>query len=184
MDAIEAFADHVARTEFDDLPIAAVTAARTYILDSFGVGIVGSAAPQVDELRYAAAGWGSADDARVWVSGERLPAPSAAFVNAYQIHNSEFDCVHEGAVVHCVTVVLASAMAVAERQGNVTGRELINAVTLGVDIACHLGVAATSGLRFFRPATAGTFGAAMAGIEGAQYIFRRGQDSTTTHHDV
>jgi 2-methylcitrate dehydratase PrpD len=162
MDAIEVFADHVVGTEFADLPDDAVAAARTFILDSFGVGVVGSAAPQVDELRRAAAQWGTGDDARVWVSGERLPAPSAAFINAYQIHNSEFDCVHEGAVVHCVTVVLASAMAVAERLGGVKGSELINAVVLGVDIACHLGLAATSGLRFFRPATAGIFGATVA----------------------
>jgi 2-methylcitrate dehydratase PrpD len=83
--------------------------------------------------------------------------------NAYQIHNSEFDCVHEEAVVHAVTVVLPSVLAVAERNGGISGRDLILAVMLGVDIACHLGVAARSGLRFFRPATAGAF-AATAGI--------------------
>lgn len=161
MDAIEKFADHVADTGFEDLPPEAVEAARTFILDSFGVGMVGSAAPQVDELRCAAALWGSGSDARVWVSGERLPAPQAAFMNAYQTHNSEFDCVHEAAVVHCVTVVLAGVMAVAEREKGFSGKDLITAITLGVDTACNLGIAATSGLRFFRPATAGIFAAAM-----------------------
>ena len=35
------------------------------------------------------------------------------------------------------------------------------AVARGADVACVLGVAAKSGLRFFRPATAGTFAATM-----------------------
>ena len=98
---------------------SASEATRTFIQDSLGVGIVGSAAPQVDEMRRAAALWGESEDARVWVSGESLPAPSAAFLNAFLTHNSEFDCVHEPAVVHCVTVVLAACMAVAERHGGV-----------------------------------------------------------------
>jgi len=161
MDAIEIFADHVLRSDFDSLSQDAVEATRTFIQDSLGVGIVGSAAPQVDEMRRAAALWGAGDDARVWVSGESLPAPSAAFMNAFLTHNSEFDCVHEPAVVHCVTVVLAACMAVAERQGGVNGRALMAAVALGVDVACVLGVASKSGLRFFRPATAGTFAATM-----------------------
>ena len=161
MDAIEIFADHVLRSDFDSLSPNAVEATRTFIQDSLGVGIVGSAAPQVDEMRRAAALWGAGNDARVWVFGETLPAPSVAFLNAFLTHNSEFDCVHEPAVVHCVTVVLAACMAVAERQGGVNGRSLMTAVALGVDIACVLGMASKSGLRFFRPATAGTFAATM-----------------------
>jgi aconitate decarboxylase len=161
MDAIEAFADYVAGTNYENLPPEAVAATLTFIQDSFGVGIVGSAAPQVDEVRRAARLWGLGDDARVWVSGERLPAQATAFVNAFQTHNSEFDCIHEGAVVHCVTVVLAATTAIAERQQNVSGKDLMLAVALGVDVACVLGLAATSGLKFFRPATAGTFAATM-----------------------
>ena len=159
MDAIARFAAHVAATEYDDLPAAAVTAAKTFILDSLGVGLAGSTGPWVAELITTARQWGAGEDARVWTWGARLPAPAAALVNAYQIHNSEFDCVHEAAVVHPLTVVLASVMAVAERHGGVGGRELIAAVALGVDVACHIGLASRAGLRFFRPGTAGAFGA-------------------------
>ena len=163
MDAIAKFAEHVCATRFDDLSDDAVQAAKTFILDSLGVGLAGSAGPWVEELIASQQLWGTGDDARVWVHGQRLPAPAAAMCNAYQIHNSEFDCVHEAAVVHAVTVVLPSVLAVAERDGGVDGRALILAVALGVDIACHLGVATQSGLRFFRPGTAGAF-AAVAGI--------------------
>ena len=69
---------------------------------------------------------------------------------------------HEEAVVHAMTVVLPVAIAGAERMRGVSGKDLITAVTLGVDVAAGLGVAATTGLRFFRPATAGAFGGTAA----------------------
>jgi 2-methylcitrate dehydratase PrpD len=114
------------------------------------------------ELAETQATWGHGGEARVWGNGKRLPAPAAAMCNAYQVHNSEFDCVHEEAVVHAMSAVLPVAFAGAERMKGVSGRELIAAVALGVDVAAGLGVAASTGLRFFRPATAGTFGATAA----------------------
>jgi aconitate decarboxylase len=162
MDAIAAFAEHVVRTGFDDLPDDAVAAAKTLILDSLGVGVVGSAGPWAGELIRSASGWGRGEDARVWVHGARLPAPAAALCNAYQIHNSEFDCIHERAVVHPMAVLLAAALAHAERAGGVSGRDLLTAVALGVDVGTSLGIASKAPLRFFRPATAGAFAATAA----------------------
>ncbi|MEZ5931082.1 MAG: MmgE/PrpD family protein [Alphaproteobacteria bacterium] len=161
-DGIGAFADHVIATGFDALPPSAVQAAKTFILDGFGVGVAGSAGRWLDGLIASARLQGHGEDARVWVFGDPLPASAAALVNAYQMHVSEFDCVHEGAVVHAMTVPLASAMAEAERLGGIDGRTLITAAVLGVDVASHLGVASREKLRFFRPATAGAFGAVAA----------------------
>jgi aconitate decarboxylase len=162
MDAIATFADHVARTRYEDLPEAAVAAAKTFILDTLGVGLAGSNGPRSPELAAAQALSGTGTAARVWGNGARLPAPAAALCNAYQAHCSEFDCVHEKAVVHAMTAVLAAAFAGAERSGGVSGRDLILAATLGVDLAAGLGIASETGLRFFRPATAGAFGATAA----------------------
>ncbi len=173
MDPISTFADHVLATDYAALPPEAVNSAKTFILDSLGVGLIGSVGPWMAELIACQQMWGLGDDARVWSHGTKLPAPAAAMCNAYQVHNSEYDCVHEQAVVHPVTVVLPAVMAVGERMGGVSGRNLITAVTLGVDVACHLGVAATSGLRFFRPGTAGAF----AGVSGIAKV--RGFDRET-----
>ena len=52
----------------------------------------------------------------------RLPAAGAAFLNAWQMHNQEFDCLHEGAVVHAMASVLPAALAVAETRGGISGR--------------------------------------------------------------
>ena len=159
MDAIAAIADHVARTPFQNLPSSAIRATKTFILDTLGVGIAGSSGPLASELAEIQETWGRLEGgARVWGNGKYLPAMAAAMSNAYQVHNSEFDCVHEQAVVHAMTVVLPVALAGAERRKGISGKDLITAVTLGVDVAAGLGVAATTGLRFFRPATAGAFG--------------------------
>ena len=162
MDAIAAFADHVVATRFQDLPAEALSAAKIFILDTLGVGIAGSGSHGARRLADVQEEWGRGEEARVWGNGKRLPAPAAAFCNAYQAHSSEFDCVHEEAVVHAMTVVLPVAIASAERMRGVSGETMVTAVTLGVDVAASLGVAATSGLRFFRPATAGAFGATAA----------------------
>ena len=159
-DAIRFFAEHVSRTRFEDLPAAAVRAARIFMLDTIGVGLAGSNGPRVAGLIESAAATMGEGPARCWGHRRTLSAPGAAMINGYQIHNSEFDCVHEAAVIHPMTVCLAAVMAHADRNGGVGGSDLITAVVLGVDTACHLGVATTTGLRFFRPATAGIFAAA------------------------
>ena len=159
-DAIWRFAEHVAGTDYDDLPESAAAATRTFLLDTLGVGVAGSSGPWTRRLVETQRQSCPGDQARVWSHGDRLSAAGAAACNGYQIHNGEFDCVHEGAVVHTFTVPVAAALAWAEREGGIGGRDFLTALALGVDVACHLGVASLSPLRFFRPATAGAFGAA------------------------
>ncbi|MEM9355184.1 MAG: MmgE/PrpD family protein [Pseudomonadota bacterium] len=162
MDSIASFARHVVGRGYNDLPETARSAAKKLILDTIGVGIVGSSGPMATELAQLHASGEGAGDARVWSLGTQLPPAAAALCNAYQIHNSEFDCVHEEAVAHVLSAVLPASLAHAERVGGVSGTQLIEAVVLGVDVASCLGVAAQSGLRFFRPGTVGGFGAAAA----------------------
>ena len=161
-DAISALAAHAAGTRYRDLPPAAVAATKTFLLDSIGVGVAGSAGTWADTLVECLGGWGRGDEATVLACAEHFPAPSAALANAYQIHNSEFDCVHEGAVVHAMTAVTAAALAHAERRGGVSGARLAAALAVGVDVACHIGAASRAALTFFRPGTAGGFGATAA----------------------
>ena len=163
-DSVWHFAEHVASVQRKDIPADAISSAKTFLLDSLGVGVVGSAAPYVDELTTAgsASGLDPSRSARVLASGKRLSPPAAALVNAFQIHNSEFDCVHEAAVVHPMAVLLGAMTAFADAEGNVSGQDFITALVLGVDVAAGLGVGSKSPLKFFRPATAGGFGAAAA----------------------
>ncbi|AOS98318.1 MmgE/PrpD family protein [Microbulbifer aggregans] len=154
--------DHVAGAQFQDLDRVAVDACKTFILDSIGVGISGSRLPLAAQLLVTAHSWGAAvkgSVASVWGTGVSLPVANAAMVNAYQIHNQEFDCVHERAVVHPMAVILSAILADAEAR-EVDGRALLLAVALAVDVATVLGMSASSPMRFFRPGTAGCIGAA------------------------
>ena len=126
-DAIEAFAEHVVVTDWDDLPDAAITAAKIFILDSFGVGMAGTGGPYVKEWIDGFAGLVPGTQARVWGYDQTLAAPAAAAVNGYFIHNSEYDCVHEKAVIHPMTVILSATMAYADAIGGVSGKDLIMA---------------------------------------------------------
>ncbi len=154
----ERFAAHAAGLRFEDLPAAAVERAKVFILDTIGVGVAGSTAAGADELEGVAAGWGRGEEVPVWGRRLRLPAGSAVFLNAFQVHCQEYDCVCEAAVLHPLATLLPAVLAVAEAR-TVSGRELITAVAVGTDVAGYLGIAAKQALRFFRPATAGGFGA-------------------------
>ena len=163
MDAIARFAEHVAETRFEALPHEAVTAAETFVLDTIGVGIGGSSGPKAEELaRLQAEPAPGAPAAYVWSHARRVAPEAAAMCNAYQVHNSEYDCLHEEAVAHVMSAVVPAAIAEAERSGGIDGRRFIEAVVVGVDVASNLGIASASGLRFFRPATVGAFGATAA----------------------
>lgn len=138
------------------------------LADTLTVGVAGATAPGMDGVLSVARGWGQGNEARLLGRNERLPATSAAYVNGFAIHALEWDAVHEGAVVHAMTAVVAALLAVIDRRGGCDADEAVAALVTGVDIACGLGLAATGGLRFFRPAIAGIYGAAaaVARVEG------------------
>ena len=169
LDRIAAF---VTDARFDDLSAHDLGKTRTFLLDTLGVGIAGSSGAAVSALKQTVSQWGTGEEATVWVTGERLPAQAAAMVNAYQIHCLEYDCVHEGAVVHPMATVLSALMAYVERRSGagrpVSGEDFLLALAIGVDIAALMGIAALGPVRFFRPATAGGWGAtaAIARLEG------------------
>ena len=178
---LERIAAHVTGTRYDDLPPTAVAKVRTFLLDTLGVGIAGSSGAQVADLIALARAWGGQEEATVWLTGQRMSAGSAAIVNAYQIHCLEFDCVHEGAVLHPMATILSAVLAWAERESArgrpVAGRDLVTALAVGVDVSTMLGIVTNAPIRFFRPATAGGFGAVAAIGHLARFTDRQVMDA-------
>lgn len=144
------------------LPTAVRADAERLLADTLAVGAAGSVAPGAAGVLAAARGWGRGNEARLLGTDGRLPAASAAFVNGFRIHCLEWDAVHEGAVVHALSVVTAALGASIDRMGGCDAEEALAALAVGVDIASGLGIAARGPLKFFRPATAGCIGAALA----------------------
>src|SRR5947207_2863923 len=83
MDAISAFADHVVRTGFHDLPGDAVKSAKTFILDTLGVGLAGSCDSMARELAEMQATWGAFGGTAAL--SKLMGLDQAAAVNAFSI---------------------------------------------------------------------------------------------------
>ncbi|RVU06922.1 MmgE/PrpD family protein [Novosphingobium umbonatum] len=168
----ERLVDHALNLRWADVPQAARDRAATFLHDSLAVGVSGVGGAHADALLAMAQGWGQGNDCGVLGRPDvRLPAASAAFVNAYQIHGQEYDCVHEPAVLHPMATLLAALLAEASRGEPVSGERFLTAIVAGVDVAVTLGLAAPGPLKFFRPATAGIFGC-VAGIAALRGLDR------------
>ncbi len=69
---------------------------------------------------------------------ERVDIASAALLNGITSHTFDFDDTHLATIIHPAGPVASSALALAERNG-ANGRALIDAIVLGVDVACRVG---------------------------------------------
>jgi 2-methylcitrate dehydratase PrpD len=79
-----------------------------------------------------------APQASVLGRSERLDMASAALVNGIASHTFDFDDTHLKTIIHPAGPVASAVLALAERHGG-SGREVIDALVLGIDVACRLG---------------------------------------------
>lgn len=123
-------------TPGDTLTAETLDAARRMTLDALGCALGGWNAPGVGEVFEQMRAWGGADEASLLLHGERLPAPNAALANSAMIHALDFDDVHIPGTLHIMSVVLPAALAAAQ-MADATGRELLEAVAVGVEVAAR-----------------------------------------------
>ncbi|MBI2906082.1 MAG: MmgE/PrpD family protein [Chloroflexi bacterium] len=145
MDAAIAFAQLAARITYEDLPQDAAEVAKKDILDTIGTILAGSVAEGVAGMAGLVEELGGKPESSVIVHGFRAPSPEAALVNGYMAHCADYDDTFDVGVIHCGAPVIPAALAAAERRGGVSGKELIIAVTLGVELMCRIGLARQEG---------------------------------------
>lgn len=140
-DAATALVGFAVGCRYEDLPPDTVAATKRLVLDTIGAALAGTDAAGVAELRRLVAGRGGRPEARLWGTGESVPAPSAALVNATAARALELDDVHEVALVHATATMLPVALAAADRRGGVSGREVLTAVAAGIEVCVRLALA-------------------------------------------
>ncbi len=145
MDAAVVFARNFANTKYEDLSLEVVNATKKEILDLLGVALGGISQPGATHVCKLMQEWGGKEESSIVGSSLKVPAPNAAQANATMAHALDFDDVHEAAVMHPGIAAIPVALAVAEAEGNFSGRELITATALGVDMMCRLALATTPG---------------------------------------
>ncbi len=69
---------------------------------------------------------------------ERVDIASAALINGITSHTFDFDDTHLKTIIHPGGPVVSAAFALAEQAG-ATGRQFVDAVVLGADVACRIG---------------------------------------------
>jgi 2-methylcitrate dehydratase PrpD len=146
------------------LPDDIVHLTKLRILDVIGVALPSVRSAFGSAVYRAAARMGAGDDSTVLGHGTRMPAQLAAFVNGAFAHELEFDDTHNETAIHVSSPVVVAALAMAEACG-ATGRDLLQAVSIGNEIVCRIGVAAPGEFYksgFHPTGIVGTFGAAYA----------------------
>lgn len=137
-DISQVFSDHVANTRFDDLSEGAVEAAKKSILDIVGVTLAGSGMePAVRGVADVVLDAGGRQEASLLGFGGKVPAQSAAFANGVMAHCLDFDDQTPWGA-HPDSSVVPAVLALAERKGKVSGRDLITSVALGQDLFVRL----------------------------------------------
>jgi 2-methylcitrate dehydratase PrpD len=154
-------AGYLARTGFDALGDDALRATKEHILYTLGTVLAGSSAPGIKQaLAGAQALSGGANESSVLVTGEKLPAASAALVNATMGHSRELDINDDRIAYKSSITVIPAVLALAEKVGKVSGKDFLTAVCLGVDLGIRLGLATNPKPVHARAIALGPFAAA------------------------
>lgn len=164
---VDALTEFAINLRYEDLTQEAIDLAQIFIMDTIAVGIAGKTYDATDKALAAAKLWGEGDTPVIGRPGVKLARPSAAFANGMQVHSLEWDGLHEPSVVIAMCVPI-SAMVAEMHSRKVSGKELILATVIAIEVAVFFGGNTTAGPRFFRPAAAGGMGAAagMARLRG------------------
>ena len=79
-----------------------------------------------------------APQASVLGRNEKVDMASAALLNGISSHTFDFDDTHLKTIIHPAGPVASALLALAEHQGS-SGRALIDALVLGIDVSCRIG---------------------------------------------
>ncbi|MEO8283715.1 MAG: MmgE/PrpD family protein, partial [Pseudarthrobacter sp.] len=129
-----------AEVRYEDLPAEVVESIRSRVLDI--LGICAAAAPL--ETSRGARQWardqGGTPEANAVGLEEALPAALAAFVNGVLAHSLDYDDTHLPSVLHPSASVVPAVLAAAQARG-ASGKEVIRAVAIGLEVCVRLGMA-------------------------------------------
>jgi 2-methylcitrate dehydratase PrpD len=112
--------------------------AQRTLLNYFGCAIGASRHATLEAALAAVTELAPAPQATLYGRGERVDAASAAMLNGISSHTFDFDDTHLKTIIHPAGPVASAALALAELTG-AGGRQLVDAVVLGIEVACRVG---------------------------------------------
>ncbi len=167
MGATAQLAEFIVKARWEEVPAAALEAAKRAILDSIGVMLAGSVEPPARIVQRLAEAEGGAPLATVLGTPIRTGGVWAALANGTAGHALDFDDTNFAMIGHPSVPVLAAALAAGELALG-DGRALLHAFLVGFEVETALGevVNPTQYERgFHATCTLGTLGAAAAAVK-------------------
>jgi 2-methylcitrate dehydratase PrpD len=166
IDAAASLAEFAVELTYERIPDEVRESTKRSILDTLGVTMAASTQGEgYRQLIDLLTGSGGTPESTILGFGERVPAWVAAFANAAMARALMYDDYHTFKT-HPSATTVTSAIAVAERLGTVSGRDLITAAVVGNEITCRLGLSiplsVAKGAGWLTTDVFGTFGAAAA----------------------
>jgi 2-methylcitrate dehydratase PrpD len=140
-------AEFLTRVGPADLPPQAVDHAAMLIASTLASAALGAGIESSVIIRDLARERGGNPDASLWFdTGPKLPAAEAAQVNAVMSDAAASDDSDLRNIVHAGTILVATALAMAERNA-ANGEEVLTAIVVGYEAAGRIGEAITPGFR-------------------------------------
>lgn len=141
MDASYAFSKFIAELRYEDIPANVVELVKLDVMDTLGCMLAGAENGSVSKMIRVMQQLNDRQECRVFGRpGLRLAAADAAFVNGSATFVIDYDDLCDPANLHIGAASVPVALAMAEKLGGCTGKELITALTAGMEIACRLGI--------------------------------------------
>jgi 2-methylcitrate dehydratase PrpD len=163
-DVTRGLAHFLVTARYDDLPANVRKEGVRTLLNWVGVAIGGSHHQTVDIAVAALAPFSGPAQASLFGRRERFDIMNAAFINGVSSHIFDYDDTHLKTIIHPAGPVASAILALSEMQP-VSGKELLNALVLGVEAECRIGNAVYPNhydVGWHITGTAGVFGSAAA----------------------
>ena len=161
-------------SKYEDIPQAVIELGKKSILDGLGLALAGSRAESGPISRKYLETLGICGGKASIIGTAQKTAPRfAAFVNGVSIHADDYDDTQlsaakdrvYGLLVHPTVATLPALFALAEQHGGVSGKDLLLAYHLGVEVECKIAEAISPRHYldgFHSSGTCGPFGSAAA----------------------
>ena len=174
-------AEFAAGLSFNALPADVVAHAKSAILDGVGCVLQGATLPWTRMVADVVLQDAGRAEASILGRNEKAPAAGAVLANATAGHAFELDDIHRDSILHPNSITVPVALALSERNGGASGRDMITAVVAGYEVANRVGAAAGTDLllRGFHPQ--GTSGAIAAAVTAAKLT---GLSASQTLHAI
>jgi 2-methylcitrate dehydratase PrpD len=112
--------------------------AHRTLLNWVGCAIGAARHPTIEAALAAVRELSPAAQATILGRAERVDMASAALLNGISSHTFDFDDTHLKTIIHPAGPVASAALALGEHTG-ASGRQLIDALVLGIDVSCRVG---------------------------------------------